>query len=75
MNTQRSVHPGRSFGHETMRLAFQLWERAGSPMGREEEFWIAAEQQLRQQLMKAREQDSQAETPAEEKRESAPSGG
>ncbi|MGO9203259.1 MAG: DUF2934 domain-containing protein [Limisphaerales bacterium] len=27
-------------------LAFQLWEKAGSPEGRDLEFWLAAETQL-----------------------------
>lgn len=27
--------------------AHQLWERAGKPEGREQEFWRAAEQELR----------------------------
>lgn len=29
--------------------AHQLWERAGKPEGREDEFWQAAEQELRNQ--------------------------
>jgi hypothetical protein len=27
-------------------LAYDLWERAGCPHGREEEFWLTARQQL-----------------------------
>ena len=29
------------------RLAYQLWENAGRPAGRDLEFWLAAENQLR----------------------------
>lgn len=29
------------------RLAYQLWEEAGRPMGRDLEFWLAAECKLR----------------------------
>lgn len=29
------------------RLAYQLWENAGRPTGRDLEFWLAAEGQLR----------------------------
>ena len=32
---------------EIMDRAHQLWERAGRPEGREDEFWQAAQQQLR----------------------------
>jgi hypothetical protein len=32
---------------EIRTRAHQLWERAGKPQGREEEFWHAAEQELR----------------------------
>lgn len=32
---------------EIRERAHQLWERAGQPEGREEEFWHAAEQELR----------------------------
>lgn len=32
---------------EIRERAHQLWERAGKPEGREEEFWHAAEQELR----------------------------
>jgi hypothetical protein len=28
------------------KLAYDLWERAGCPHGREEEFWLTARQQL-----------------------------
>jgi hypothetical protein len=33
---------------EIERLAGQAWERAGSPTGRDLEFWLAAENKLRQ---------------------------
>jgi len=29
------------------RLAYQLWEKASRPAGRDLEFWLAAEEQLR----------------------------
>lgn len=29
------------------RLAYQLWEQAGRPVGRDLEFWLAAEAKLR----------------------------
>lgn len=32
---------------EIEALAYQLWERAGMPAGREKEFWNLAEQVLR----------------------------
>ena len=32
--------------HEISRVAFQLWEKAGRPEGRDWEFWLAAETQL-----------------------------
>jgi hypothetical protein len=32
---------------EIRERAHQLWERAGKPEGREDEFWHAAEQELR----------------------------
>jgi len=28
-------------------LAYRLWQEAGSPHGRDQEFWFAAEQQLK----------------------------
>jgi hypothetical protein len=33
--------------HDIRERAHRLWERAGKPEGREEEFWHAAEQELR----------------------------
>ncbi|MCK1284660.1 DUF2934 domain-containing protein [Bradyrhizobium sp. 44] len=33
--------------HDIRERAHWLWERAGKPEGREEEFWHAAEQELR----------------------------
>jgi hypothetical protein len=33
-------------GPETARLAYDLWERAGRPAGRDEEFWLEAERQI-----------------------------
>ena len=33
--------------HDIRERAHRLWERAGRPEGREEEFWHAAEQELR----------------------------
>ncbi len=48
---------GRALGEETQlsepteqeirECAHRLWEQAGKPEGREEEFWHAAEQELR----------------------------
>jgi hypothetical protein len=32
--------------NEISRLAFQLWEKAGCPEGRDLEFWLGAEAQL-----------------------------
>jgi hypothetical protein len=32
------------------RLAYQLWENAGCPAGRGDDFWFAAEAQIRQAL-------------------------
>ena len=34
----------------TQKLAYQLWEKAGKPNGRDQEFYYEAEQQLRQQI-------------------------
>lgn len=33
--------------HDIRERAHQLWEQAGKPEGREDEFWQAAEQELR----------------------------
>ena len=42
--------------HDTIRRrAHQIWERHGRPPGREEEFWLLAEQELR--LERARHDD------------------
>jgi hypothetical protein len=34
---------------EIRTLAYELWVAAGRPEGRQQEFWIEAERQLRQQ--------------------------
>lgn len=37
----------RSIEHEKIRdRAYQLWDRAGQPEGREQEFWYDAEREL-----------------------------
>jgi len=33
--------------NETAQLAYQLWEQEGKPSGRDVEFWLKAEAQLR----------------------------
>jgi hypothetical protein len=43
-NMEKSVSSNES---SVSRLAYQLWERAGRPAGRDLEFWLSAEQQLR----------------------------
>lgn len=36
--------------HEEIRLrASELWQRAGQPQGRDTEFWLAAEHELRRE--------------------------
>ncbi|MGC3958742.1 MAG: DUF2934 domain-containing protein [Verrucomicrobiota bacterium] len=42
MNTTSSPTPGA-----IAECAYQLWEKAGHPAGRDQEFWYAAERQLR----------------------------
>ena len=37
-----------SFTDKVQRLAYVLWENAGCPAGRSDEFWFAAEAQLAQ---------------------------
>ena len=32
--------------HETRVRAYRLWEQAGKPSGRDQEFWLAAEREL-----------------------------
>lgn len=41
---------------EIKARAYQLWEQAGKPEGREEEFWLQAEQALREQALGERDQ-------------------
>ncbi|WP_018321989.1 DUF2934 domain-containing protein [Bradyrhizobium sp. WSM2793] len=35
-----------SLEHETRRRAYELWERAGRPHGRDAEFWLRAEREV-----------------------------
>lgn len=42
MNTTSSPTPGA-----IAACAYQLWEKAGHPIGRDQEFWYEAERQLR----------------------------
>ena len=44
MNMQKSMNRDEA---SVSRLAYQLWEDAGRPVGRDLEFWLAAESQLR----------------------------
>ena len=37
---------------EILERAYQLWERAGRPENREDEFWHAAQQQLRNEAVR-----------------------
>ena len=43
MNMKNSVTRDEA---SVSRLAYQLWENAGRPVGRDLEFWLAAEAQL-----------------------------
>ena len=42
--------------------AYQLWNAAGRPEGRSEEFWFQAEEEFREMLEAALQQDDVAET-------------
>ncbi len=44
MNNEMNVHESN-----VSRLAYQLWENAGCPSGRDLEFWLDAEKSLRNQ--------------------------
>ena len=44
-------------------LAYDLWERAGCPHGREEEFWLTARQQLFDALTPPRSINKKPKTP------------
>jgi DUF2934 family protein len=44
MNMEKSVTNNEA---SVSRLAYQLWENAGRPAGRDLEFWLAAEAQVR----------------------------
>ncbi len=44
-------------------LAYDLWERAGGPHGREEEFWLTARQQLFDALTPPRSINKKPKTP------------
>jgi hypothetical protein len=37
----------KHFPIDTVRRAYELWQQAGEPKGRDEEFYYLAEQQLR----------------------------
>lgn len=37
---------------EIRKKAHELWEAAGKPQGRDEEFWFEAERQLQEELVK-----------------------
>ncbi|MGC4074787.1 MAG: DUF2934 domain-containing protein [Nibricoccus sp.] len=45
MKTHQSTPPPASF-EQISRTAYELWQQAGSPQGRDLEFWLAAEQGL-----------------------------
>jgi hypothetical protein len=46
MNTTTQPHPGLSHD-EIARLARRIWQQEGCQSGRDEEYWLQAEQQLR----------------------------
>jgi hypothetical protein len=37
-----------SVAEKTRKLAYSLWQKAGCPDGRDEEFWLQAEKQIKQ---------------------------
>jgi len=42
--------PQISFDYDEISLrAYQLWQREGQPVGRDQEIWLAAEQELREE--------------------------
>ncbi|MCK1296386.1 DUF2934 domain-containing protein [Bradyrhizobium sp. 30] len=41
------------------RRAYQLWQQAGMPEGRDQEFYWEAEQQLKEELRSLRTQDAE----------------
>ena len=43
--------PTDSLEEMVRRLAYQLWENAGCPAGRGDDFWFAAEAQIKQALV------------------------
>jgi hypothetical protein len=45
MKTHRGHLPPASF-EQISRTAYELWQQAGYPQGRDLEFWLAAEQKL-----------------------------
>ena len=48
---------GRPAGIEIVRRAYELWEQAGKPEGRDQEFYLQAERELQEA------QDQPKETP------------
>jgi hypothetical protein len=42
----RSQKPTRVTRDEVVRLAYQLWQAAGQPSGRDLEYWLEAEAEL-----------------------------
>jgi hypothetical protein len=58
-----------SRGDEVKDLAYRLWEEAGRPEGRHEEFWLAAEAQITVNPTPAK---PRAKAKAESDSESAP---
>jgi hypothetical protein len=60
MNIEKSVTANEA---SVSRLAYQLWENAGRPVGRDLEFWLAAEAQARAAAM-PRTKSTAVEVPA-----------
>jgi hypothetical protein len=48
MNMQNTIEPSAEVKESEIRLAaYQMWEKAGRPAGRDLQFWLDAEAQLR----------------------------
>lgn len=47
MNVKNTIESTRLKESEISVVAYQLWEKAGRPAGRDLQFWLAAEAQLR----------------------------
>jgi Protein of unknown function (DUF2934) len=55
---------GRPPGIEIVRRAYKLWEQAGKPEGRDQEFYLQAERELQEALDKEKPDQ---EPPSEDK--------